>query len=73
MASKPEHARQTPETRVSQTAPESKSLSSAVWGYLESIPGFNEGLREAEGELKAGRGTRYELRARALRRVKPKG
>lgn len=48
--------------RVSQTAPESKSLSSAVWGYLEEIPGFNEGLREAEADLAAGKGVPFRDR-----------
>ena len=57
--------------RVSQTAPEQKSLSHAVWDTLESTPGFNEGLREAEADLAAGRGVRYELKGRALRRVQP--
>lgn len=42
--------------RVSPTAPESQSLSAAVWSYLEDIPGFTEGLREAEVDLEAGRG-----------------
>ena len=60
-------------SRASQTAPESKSLSAAVWGYLESTPGFNAGLRQAEQDLAAGRGTRYEVRGNALRRVQPKG
>lgn len=58
---------------MSQTAPESKSLSAAVWSHLESIPGFNEDLRQAEADLDAGQGVRYELRGRALRRAKPKG
>lgn len=60
-------------SRVSQTAPGSESLSAAVWGYLESQPGFTAGLREAEADLAAGRGTRYEVRGNALRRVQPKG
>ena len=59
--------------RVSQTAPESKSLSAAVWGYLEAQPGFTAGLREAEADLEAGRGTRYEVRGNALHRVQSKG
>lgn len=58
---------------VSRTAPESKSLSAAVWTYLESQPGFTAGLREAERDLEAGRGTRYEVRGNALRRAQPKG
>jgi hypothetical protein len=57
--------------RVSQTAPESTSLSAAVWGYLESTPGFNEDLRQAEADLKADRGVRFEVKGRALRRVQP--
>lgn len=59
--------------RVSQTAPESKSVSTAVWSYLESIPGFNDDLRKAEQELEAGKGVRYEVRGNALRRVQPRG
>lgn len=60
-------------SRVSQTAPESKSLSAAVWGYLESTPGFTTDLRKAEQDLEAGLGTRHEVRRDALRRVQPKG
>jgi len=59
--------------RVSQNAPESRSMSAGVWGYLESIPGFNEDLRKAETDLEAGRGVRYEVKGRALRRVQPRG
>jgi hypothetical protein len=59
--------------RVSQTAPSTKSLSAAVWGYLESIPGFNDDLRQAEKDLAEGKGTRYEVRGGALRRARPKG
>lgn len=54
MEHRPEHG-DTP-VRVSPTAPESHSLSAAVWAHLEGIPGFNEGLREAEADLEAGRG-----------------
>jgi hypothetical protein len=57
--------------RVSPMAPESQSLSAAIWNYLESLPGFNEDLRQAERDLEAGRGTRYELRGGVLRRAKP--
>lgn len=57
----------------SQTAPETKSLSAAVWGYLESTPGFNEDLRESERQLAAGEGVRYEVRSGSLRRVQRKG
>ncbi len=63
----------TADSRVSQTAPESQSLSGAVWGYLESQPGFAAGLRQAEQDLEAGRGTSYEVRGNALRRAQPKG
>jgi hypothetical protein len=59
--------------RVSQTAPESRSVSAGVWDSLESIPGFNEDLRVAEADLEAGRGARYEVKGRALRRVQPQG
>jgi hypothetical protein len=57
---------------VSQAAPEPKLSSAAVWGYLESIPNFNEDLRAAESDLEAGRGMRYEVKGDALRRVQPK-
>jgi hypothetical protein len=43
-----------------------------VWAYLESQPGFNEALREAEEDFKAGRATRYAVTRRGLRRVPPK-
>lgn len=59
--------------RVSQTAPESQSVSAGVWGSLESIPGFTEDLRTAEKDLESGRGVRYEVKGRALRRVQPEG
>ena len=59
--------------RVSQTAPESRSVSAGVWDSLESIPGFNEDLRAAETDLEAGHGVRYEVKGRALRRVQPAG
>jgi hypothetical protein len=58
-------------SRVPRTTPESGS-SAAVWGHLESIPGFTEELREAESDLEAGRGMRYEVKGNALRRVQPK-
>lgn len=73
MTSKQEPARGNGGSRVSQTAPESHSLSAAVWDYLESIPGFNEHIAEAERDLDEGRGIRYELRGSALRRVQPEG
>jgi hypothetical protein len=59
--------------RVSPTAPESKSLSGAVWGYLESIPGFNEDLRQAEADLAAGRGVPFEPTRRRARRSQSEG
>lgn len=46
--------------RVSPTAPESKSASSMVWRGLESLPGFSKELRQAEADLKAGRGVRFD-------------
>lgn len=63
----------TVEGRVSPTAPKSKSLSAAVWESLESIPGYTADLRAAEADLAAGRGVRYEVRGRALRRVRTEG
>jgi hypothetical protein len=46
-----------------------------VWAYLESQPGFNEALRQAEEDFKAGRTTRWKVTRRGLRRVpsKPSG
>jgi hypothetical protein len=46
-----------------------------VWAYLESQPGFNEDLRQAEEDFKAGRVTRFAVTRRGLRRVprKPSG
>ena len=38
------------------TPEEREALSARVWGALESMPGFTEGLREAERELEAGGG-----------------
>jgi hypothetical protein len=59
-------------SRVPLTTPESDSSPAAVWGHLESIPGFTEELRAAESDLEAGRGMRYEVKGNALRRVQPK-
>jgi hypothetical protein len=71
---RPQPASRAPARHVpAQTAPESKSVSAAVWTYLESIPGLNEDLRAAETDLEAGRGVRYEVKGRALRRVQPEG
>lgn len=51
--------------RVSPTAPESKSLSAAVWEYLEAQPGFNDAIREGEAQIRDGRATRLsEVRRR---------
>jgi hypothetical protein len=58
--------------RVSQSAPESKSVSAAVWTYLESIPGFNEDLRQAEEDLAAGRGVELKTSARPSRSQPPR-
>lgn len=58
--------------RVSQTAPESESVSAAVWRYLESIPGFNEDLRTAEEDLAAGRGVELKTRPRPRRPQSPR-
>ncbi len=48
--------------RISQTAPESKSISVAIWDALESDPGFNEAMEQgvtqiAEGKTHPLRGT----------------
>jgi hypothetical protein len=45
--------------RVSPTAPETQSASAMVWRGLESLPGFSDELRQAEADLKAGRGVRF--------------
>jgi hypothetical protein len=45
--------------RVSQTAPETKSTSAMVWRGLEASPGFSEELRQAEKDLKAGKGVPF--------------
>lgn len=58
--------------RVSQTAPESESVSAAVWMYLESIPGFDEDLRQAEEDLAAGRGVELKISARPSRSQPPR-
>lgn len=58
--------------RISQTAPESASVSAAVWNYLESIPGFNEGLRKAEQDLAADHGVEFKTRARPRRPQPPR-
>jgi hypothetical protein len=41
--------------RVSPTAPESKSLSAAVWRFLEEQPGFNRAMEEGTAQIKAGK------------------
>jgi hypothetical protein len=58
MSKKPDH--QAGDRRLSPTAPETRSLSHAVWGFLESQPGFNEDLRQAEADLAAGRGVPFK-------------
>jgi hypothetical protein len=30
-------------------------ICASVWAYLEAMPGFNEGMREAEADFAAGR------------------
>lgn len=51
--------------RVSPTAPKSKSVSTMVWRGLESLPGFNRELRQAEKDLADGKGTPFrEVRRR---------
>jgi hypothetical protein len=46
--------------RVSPTAPRSKSLSAAVWDYLESTPGFNERLDQGKASLDSGQRVQFE-------------
>lgn len=46
--------------RVSPTAPASESLSGAVWSHLESIPGFNEGMKRAQADFADGKGTKLK-------------
>lgn len=41
--------------RVSPTAPESKSLSAAVWRFLEEQPGFNRAMEEGTSQIAAGK------------------
>ena len=53
MSTKGDPDRQGAGGRVSPTAPESASLSAAVWNYLESIPGFNEELRQSEAAARS--------------------
>ena len=60
MSTKGDPDRQGVGGRVSPIAPESASLSAAVWNYLESSPGFNEGLRQSEAELEGGGGVWFE-------------
>jgi hypothetical protein len=62
-----------PSERVSPTAPESSSLSAAIWRHLEEQPGFNDQLREAEAELSSGGGVLYGVRDGALRKARRKG
>lgn len=58
------------ESRVSPTAPESRSLSAMTWRIAESTPGFTEQLRAAEAELASGGGVLYDVRDGALRKVR---
>jgi len=46
--------------RLSLTAPRSKSLSAAVWDYMESTPGFSEGVDAGRASLDAGRRIPFE-------------
>jgi hypothetical protein len=51
--------------RVSPTAPESKSISAAVWEALESQPGFSEAIDRGAREIAEGRSVPYrEVRRR---------
>jgi hypothetical protein len=49
-----------PSERVSPTAPRSESLSSAVWDYMESTPGFNERVDAGKASLDAGKRVPFE-------------
>lgn len=42
--------------RVSQTAPDSQSVSHAVWGYLDHIPGLSSRLKRAQKDIEQGKG-----------------
>ena len=57
-------------TRVSPTAPGTKSLSASVWRFLENdAPGFNEAMEEGTSQIAAGKATRLS----ALRAKKDRG
>ena len=57
-------------TRVSPTAPETKSLSASVWRFLENdAPGFNEAMEEGTSQIAAGKATRLS----AMRAKKDRG
>lgn len=53
--------------RVSPTAPESKSLSAAVWSWLEHVPGMSARITKAEADMKAGEGTPWKDVAKKAR------
>ncbi len=44
-------------TRVSQNAPRSKSVSDAVWNYIDTIPGAVERIERGEQQLAQGKKT----------------
>lgn len=53
--------------RVSPTAPGSKSLSAAVWSWLEHVPGLSGRITKAEADIKAGKGTPWKDVAKKAR------
>lgn len=58
-------------------SPDRDAYGARVWAALEAQPGFNEGMREAERQLAAGQGIRYEVKGgrlvRSPRPVRPTG
>ncbi|MEK6720527.1 MAG: hypothetical protein AABZ33_07620 [Chloroflexota bacterium] len=56
---KPSRASNSP-SRVSQTAPASKSASSNVWAMLERSPDFNARVDRGKAQLDAGERVEFE-------------
>lgn len=64
MSNKPEADRGV-SVRVSPTAPESKSLSAAIWEHLEAQPGFNEAMERGKRQIAEGQSVPFkEVRGR---------
>lgn len=57
--SKPARASDSP-SRVSQTAPASKSVSSAVWDHLEAEAGFTEAIAEGNAQITNGQSVKLD-------------